>query len=378
MREFNFGGGQPDPKSFPWSGLAAAAQSVLAREGEELVKYPGGGYEPLREVASARFEKREGVSLGAENVSITCGSMQSIELVTRAFIEPGDIVVCEELTYGGSLGVFRRLGAELVGIAMDEDGMRMDALTDALEDLVASGNKPKMIYTIPSNQNPTGTVLPLERRKMLVELAKRYEIPVLEDDCYGDLNFTDQPYPPTLYALDDSGLVVFVGSFSKIMGPGLRLGYFAVKTSASEMRGKIQANRMDGGTSGLASMIVGEFAKEHLWEHIAVVNHVFSEKLRTLDESLEEHLGDCCTWKNPPGGMFLWVKLPEETDLERFRVLTGEAGLSFAMGNGFHYAGDQIPYFRLAFGYPPLDDIRDGVAALAECVRAALPVAVGV
>ena len=176
MRQYIFTGGRPDPKSFPIQGLIDATAKVLTRMGEDLVLYPGDrGYIGLREVASSRFEHREGVPLPLDNIAITSGSMQSISLVARTFIKPGDVVITEELCYSGSLGLFRHLQANIVGVELDEvDGMDMDALETKLKELASKNIKPAFIYTTSNHQNPTGAILALDRRKRMIELAKEY------------------------------------------------------------------------------------------------------------------------------------------------------------------------------------------------------------
>ena len=173
MRTYPFGSGRPDPASFPNRGLAEAAMRILPEMGDELAKYPGSlGYEPLRRLLSERFARREGMPLPVENMALTTGSMQSVTLMVQAFIEsPGDVVVLEEFSYSGTLGAYRKERAELVGIPLDDDGMRMDALEDTVADLTARGKKPKFIYVLATYQNPTGSIMPLERRRELLRIA---------------------------------------------------------------------------------------------------------------------------------------------------------------------------------------------------------------
>lgn len=372
MREYNFGAGRPDPSSFPSDELAKAAARILSAKGTELVHYPDGkGYRPLREIAAMRFERSEKKPLSVEEIALTSGSMQALQLITEAFVNPGDVIITEEFTYSGSLGVFRNRGARLEGVPLDEHGMRMEALEATLKRLADRGTLPGFIYTIPSHQNPTGSILPVDRRRRLLELARTYNTLVVDDHCYGDVIFDENKAAPTLYTLDDTGTVVYVGSFSKILGPGVRLGYF---TAPEPLMSQILHNKRDGGTNALASMIVAEYFKDHLWSHIAEVNAVMKARRDAMAEALAEHfgpLGEEVRWSNPPGGLFIWVRVPDATDVGRALRMASERGVVSAAGQAFSAADENVPYIRLAYGFPSIDDIRDGVPILAECVKAA-------
>lgn len=367
MREFNFGGGMPDPQSFPSQGLAEAAVRVLPRLGETLVRYPDPrGYVGLREIAAERFRKNNGVELPVDGIALTTGSMQAISLLCQTFIQPGDTIITEEYSYSGSLGCFRKYGANIVGVAVDEDGMNMDALEETLNNLARRGDRPKFIYTIATNQNPTGTMMPLSRRRRLLELANMHEIPVVEDDCYADLIFEGNA-PPTIYSLDSDN-VIYIGSFSKILGPGVRLGFFAAK---EETLSRILSWKIDGGTNNLAAYIVAEFFKEHLWEHVATVNRVVKGKLAAVIAQLEARRDVFVGFSHPKGGLFIWVKLSEDVDPVRLAEIASAKGIRYGTGKAFHSRAEDIKYLRLAFGYPSLDDIHEGLPLLAQCIEEA-------
>ena len=263
MKDFAFTGGRPDPFTFPTEALIEASAKALRDLGGSLVNYPGdNGYRGLRELASMRFERREGVPLPVDNISLTSGSMQALDLVLSTFIEPGDTILTEELTYSGTLGIMRHLKANIVGIPMDYvDGMNVDALDARLKELKAQGIRPKLIYTTANHQNPTAAILTLERREKLLELANTYDNLIVEDDCYGDIDFVPNSTPDALFKLDDSNRVIFIATFSKILGAGVRQGYFVARQPYYDA---IHENRWDGGTSALASAIVAEFFKSQL------------------------------------------------------------------------------------------------------------------
>lgn len=372
MRTYNFGAGRPDPSSFPSEKLAEAAARVIAERGTELVNYPDGrGYAGLREIAAQRYAGSEGRDVPLEEIVLTSGSMQALQLITEALAQPGETIVVEEHTYGGSLGVFRGRQVEMAAAPMDEQGLIMDELEALLKRLVAAGTPPKFIYTIATHQNPAGSILPLDRRQRLLELAAEYDTLVVDDHCYGDIIFQPEPAPPTLYTLDKEERVVYVASFSKILGPGVRLGYFM---APGNLQGRIMHNKRDGGTNALASMIVAEYFKDHLWEHIAVINRIMKARKDAVVEGLAAHLGDIgeeVWWTDPPGGLFVWVRVPDATDMKRANALASERGVIYASGQGFSPSNEDIPYLRIAYGFPSMDDIREGVPILAECVRAA-------
>jgi 2-aminoadipate transaminase len=370
MKDFAFMGGRPDPYTFPTEALIEASAKALRELGGSLVNYPGEtGYRGLRELASMRFERREGVPLPIDSISITSGSMQALELVLGTFIEPGDTVLTEELTYGGTLGIMRHLKANIVGVPMDYiDGMNMDGLEETLKDLKAKRIRPKLIYTTTNHQNPTAAILSLERRKRMLELAHEYDTLIVEDDCYGDIDFAPNPTPDAMFKLDESNRVIFIATFSKILGAGLRQGYFVAREPYHSM---IHENRWDGGTSALASAIVAKFFKKHLDEHLAVTNAAVGAKARAVTETLEKNASDICTWTKPRGGLFLWMHLPETTDMEKLEELAAQHNVGFSKGSGFHYRSDPIKCLRLAYAYCHVDDIPEGITYLCEAIRGA-------
>ena len=372
MREINFGAGRPDPHSFPSDALAEAAAKVIRARGAELVNYPDGrGYEPLRAIASERFEHGAGRAVPLEEIVLTSGSMQALQLITEAFASRGDTIVTESFSYGGSLSVFRSRQVRIAPAPIDEQGLVTDELETVLKGLVDGGTPPKFIYTIPTHHNPTGSILSLERRNRLLELAGEFDTLVVEDHCYADLVFQTDPVPPNLYHLDEGGRVVYVGSFSKILGPGVRQGYFMAPEALQQ---RIMANKMDGGTNALASMIVAEYLGDHLWDHIREVNEVMKARKDALVESLATHfsdLGEEVWWTDPPGGMFVWVRIPAATDTRKALQLAAGRGVYYSLGQSFSAANEDIPYLRIAFGFPTIEDIREGVPILAECIKEA-------
>ena len=368
-RVYNFAVGNPDPGSFPGQELAEAALRVIPTMREALVTYPGPyGWAPLRQIAAERFKKNNGIDLPIENIALTSGSMQAIGLCCQNYIQPGagETIVAEEYSYSGTLRAFRQFGARIASVPVDDDGMNMEALEQTLADLKRRDTKPKFIYTIATNQNPTGTMMTEERRHRLVALARQYEIPVLDDDCYADLLF-EGAAPPSLYALDPEN-VIYIGSFSKVLGPGTRLGFFA---AAKDTLDRILGWKIDGGNSNLAAAIAAEYFSKDLWPHIQEINGIVKAKLDAVEDALDANKDAFPYHSHPKGGLFIWVKLPEDVDVSRLLSIAEARNVKYGTGKAFHSQNEDIKYLRIAYGYASLDDIREGVPLLANCVREA-------
>jgi 2-aminoadipate transaminase len=370
-REFVFGAGNPDPAAFPARALGEAAQRVLQRHGTDLARYPDPqGLPQLRQVATDRFARTHGRRLPVEDVVITNGSTQGLQLSAQGLARPGDAVVVEEFTYVGSIRVFKQCGLELLPVAVDDAGMRMDALADVLDRQARLGRPPAFIYTTATYQNPTGTTQPVDRRRRLLELAHRHGVTVVEDDTYADVSF-EPLAEPALYRLAEGDGVVYLSSFSKILGPGVRLGYLIAPERA---RRALMPWKMDGGTSALSQLVVAEYLSEHLWQQVEVSRAAVKEKRNILLDALEAEFGRMpMRWTRPDGGLFVWVRLPEAVDRVRLQQLASERRITYGTGQAFDALGRDVPYLRLAFGWIAREDIPEGIAQLAGCVRAAQP-----
>jgi 2-aminoadipate transaminase len=367
---YDFGAGKPDPYTFPKEALAEAARRVIEREGPSLATYPGPlGYDRLRQLAVRRFERSHGMALPLSNVVSTNGSMQAIILTTQAYCPAGETVLVEEYCYSGTLGVLRQYGARVEGVALDAEGMLPAALDAALERNAREGRKVGYVYSIATHQNPTGAIMPESRRLQIVEICARHRVLLVEDDCYADVVF-EGTMPRAMYAMAEPGSAIYIGSFSKILGPGVRLGYFA---APEDVGAKLLAFKRDGGTSALASMVVAEYLEERLWEQIESVCRVVKQKRDTLFAALERELGGLIDWSNPQGGLFTWLRLPEGIDTQAITTAAKERNLLYATGKSFHAADKDVPFLRLAFGYIAQDLIDDGVELLGECIEGAAP-----
>ncbi|MFT5087064.1 MAG: 2-aminoadipate transaminase [Candidatus Latescibacterota bacterium] len=369
MPVYDFGSGRTDPLSFPTEDLADAARRAILEFGPELVRYPGDyGHQELRQVMADREAQREGIEVSPDHIALMNGSMQGVTLCAEALMRhPGDIIVCEELTYSGTIGAYKGLGATLVGIPVDDDGMRMDALAETMADLHKKGTPPAFIYTLTTYQNPTGSIMPLERRKQLLEIAAHYEAIVVEDNCYADVHFEGK-VPPSLYALDPSDRMVYLCSLSKILGPGVREGYILARPP---MLKRLLDRRFDGGHSALTAVICSTFFRDRLWQHVEHTNAILREKRDAVFSGLEASVGDLCSWSKPAGGMFIWLRFPDEVDRQQLKKLADEHGIIYAQGSNFHIHSEDLPHLRLAFGFASLEAIREGVPLLGQCIRQA-------
>jgi 2-aminoadipate transaminase len=364
--KYNFIGGHNDPERIPIEGLIEATASVLRREGSKLAMYNLAqgpqGYAGLREFVADKLQRHRGIAATCDDVLITTGSGQGIDIVSRLFIDPGDTVILEEFCYAGAINRFKRVGGNIVGVPLDEDGMRMDALASTLEGLKQKGVTPKYIYTIPTIQNPSGSILPLERRQQMLSLAKQYGVPIFEDECYADLIWSGGA-PPALYSMDPKQ-VVHIGSFSKSLAPALRVGYAVAEWPVLS---RMISSKTDSGTGALDQMIIAEYFSKSFDKHIDALSGVLKEKLDTMVEAVEREFGTTAEMWKPKGGIFLWFKLPDTVDVRKLVKPAADAGINFNPGPEWVCNPEPAKsYMRLCFALPSKQQIREGVAALAQ------------
>ncbi len=370
LAKYSFVGGNNDPEQLPLNGLIDAVNAVMRREGRTLATYglESGpqGYLALRKFLTAKLKRDADISCSAEDILIVSGSLQALDLVNATLLARGDTVIVERDTYQGTLNRLARLGINTVGIPLDRDGMRMDALADALADLKRRGITPKYIYTIPTVQNPTGTIMPETRRLELLRLAEQYGVPVFEDDCYADLVW-DGKRPPAIYAMSKTANVIHIGSFSKSIAPALRVGFIVAPWAALS---RILPMKTDAGSGALEQMVLAEYCVSHFETHVPALRRGLRAKLDTLMEALNEHFGTAAEFEEPKGGIFLWVKLPDHVDTMKLYQAALAAGVSINPGPEWStdkaYAGSRL---RLCFASPTQQQIREGIATLAEVCR---------
>ncbi len=369
---YNFVGGHNDSASVPVEDLIAAMTAVMSREGRTLATYNlesgAQGYLPLRQFLVKKLAQDAGMTCSTDDILITSGSLQGLDLVNQILLEPGDTIIGEETTYGGSLTRVAKLGVKWVGAPLDKGGIRMDALDAILSDLKGKGVRPKYIYTIPTVQNPTATVMPLERRLELLRLSEAYGVPIFEDECYADLTWAGTR-PKALRALaGDNDRVIHIGSFSKNIAPALRIGYLV---ASWPLMGRILSMKTDAGTGALEQMMLAEYCAKHFDAHVPKLRKALKRKLDVLVESLQAEFGTAAEFDVPEGGIFLWVKLPDQVDtLKLFQVASKEG---VAINPGVEWSSNAElgrTRLRICFANPTEEVIREGVAKLADiCFR---------
>jgi len=372
----SFAGGLPAPDVFPLDRFQEACRRVLELNGHQALQYGASeGYEPLREMI-ARHIARYGIKAEAENVLITSGSQQALDLIGKLLINAGDRVLVEAPTYLGALQAFNVYGAEYISVEADDDGLR----TELLEDPLRAG--PKFMYVLPNFQNPAGTTLSEGRRHQLVLLADKYGIPIVEDDPYGQLRYEGEHLPP-LVVIDRENLrrdngysignVIYLSTFSKTLAPGLRLGWIVAPTDVIAKLVQLKQGA-DLHTSTFTQVIAYEVAKDgFLDEHVKLIRKVYRERRDVMLEALKKYFPPEAKWTYPQGGLFLWLTLPRRMDSHiLFEAALKEnvafvPGDSFYAGNGFTSEGNR--HIRLNFSYGQPDQIREGIRRLSVAVK---------
>ncbi|MEN6299078.1 MAG: PLP-dependent aminotransferase family protein [Anaerolineaceae bacterium] len=369
----SFGGGLPAPDVFPIKEFSEACQIVLRDHGALALQYgTTEGYSPLREMIVNQLG-RYGIKVTADNVLITTGSQQGLDLLGKILINRGDRILVEAPTYLGALQAWDAYGAEYVTVPADKDGM----ITDALEEALRTG--PKFIYVLPNFQNPTGVTMPLDRRMKLVELADRYGVPIVEDDPYGQLRFEGE-HLPSVVVLDDKyrgnshpfyhGNVIYLGTFSKILSPGIRLAW--VIAPPEVIRKMVQAKQgTDLNTSSLTQMVAYQISKDgFLEEHIKVIRKVYSERRDVMLAAMDRYFPPEVDWTHPLGGLFLWATLPEYLISKEVLKDALEEKVAFVPGDAFYPRGQSRENnMRLNFSYSKPDVINDGISRLGKVLK---------
>jgi len=362
MDVVSFARGIPAPECLAVDELADCAKAAIERDGKTVLSYgPGGGYGPLREWIA----ERHGVEPG--RVVITSGSLQAFVFLAEQLVQPGTRVIFEAPTYDRPIKILRRLGAEMVGVPMDDEGL----VTDALEEALASGPKPAFLYTIATFQNPSGRTLSEARRRRIVEIAREHELLVIEDDPYGLVRFEGAALP-SLFELEGGGRVVYASSFSKTIAPGVRVGYYVMP---APLAAQIEALAVSTYISPpfMTQATVHEFVRRgHFEPNVERVNGLLRVRRDAMLEALERHAPEGAVWTRPEGGYFIWLDLDHDAPS---LAAAQAAGVTFVEGKDFFADGSGAQSMRLAFSYVSTDEIAEGVARLAPLLAgAAAPV----
>jgi len=357
-----FGDGSPDRNLIPLDRLREASVKAWADAPECLGYGEQQGYAPLRELIVERMRPL-GIEGSADRILVTSGSTQGLDLACRVFLEPGDVVLLENPTFLGATEIFRTYEARLVPVETDDDGMRMDALEAAL----AAEPGAKMIYTIPTYQNPTGSTMPPARRQRLVELARQHNVAVLEDDPYSELRYEGEVTPP-LVSLDPD--VIYLGTFSKTIAPGIRCGWTLAPAAIHRL---LLANRevSDISNDRITMRTVYHAAAGFLTGHVAGTLDVYRSRRDAMLGALEEYLPESVTWSRPNGGFFVWITLPEQIDATALANEAADNGVIYFPGHWFYPDADRFNAIRLSYSTVPEDRIVEGIRRLGETLRAA-------
>lgn len=359
-------GGWPDPALFPVEDLDEICHYILAEKGKEALQYGiTEGYPPLRRFLAERMATY-GLATNEDNIVITAGSQQALDLIGRIFLDPGDAILLEKPSYVGAIQAWRTYGVKFVTVPLDDEGMRVDLLEEAIVE-----NKPKFIYALPNFHNPAGVTLTLERRKRLVELANRYGVPIVEDNAYGELRYEGEHLPP-LVVLDaerGGGNVLYLGTFSKLIAPGLRLGWIVAPTEVA--RQVVLAKQgADLHTNSFGQVMVYEYCRRGLLQpHIEEIIATYRERRDAMLAALERHFPEGVRWTKPEGGLFLWVILPEGVDSVELLKEAVEEKVAFVPGTAFYADGTGHNTLRLTFATASPEMIEEGIKRLGKAIK---------
>jgi 2-aminoadipate transaminase len=360
-------GGLPDTSTFPPDTFAAVTSRIAEESCARALQYgPTDGLEETKHCI-AEVMAAEDMRADPEDMVVTTGGQQVIDLVTKTLVDPGDVVIAEGPTYPGAVPTFSSYQAEVVQIDMDSDGMRVDLLEEVLERLDREGRKPKFIYTVPSFQNPAGVTLSVPRRKRLVEVAHERELLVLEDNPYGLLRYEGAPNPP-LYSIDGGVFVMYLGTFSKILSPGIRLGWVVAPPPVLE---KINLGKQgtDLCTSTLSQLMVRAYFEESRWrDYVESLTDIYRTRRDTMLDALAEHFPPQAEWTRPGGGLFIWATLPDFIDTTDLLARALRENVAFVPGEAAYLDGRGRSSMRLNFSGCDEEDIREGVRRIGEVV----------
>lgn len=361
-------GGMPNLKDLPLESLAETAKSLILTSGAQALQYGSGqGWEPLREQLVSVMTYDGIIGADPDDVVITTGSQQALDLMAELFINAGDVVLAESPSYVGALGCFRARQADVVHVDMDEDGLIPEALEETIRRLKLAGRAIKFLYTIPNFQNPAGVTLTLERRQRIAEICMREHVLILEDNPYGLLGFHSDPLP-AIHSFSPEG-VVYLGSVSKMFAPGMRIGW---ALAPHAIRAKLilasEAAILSPGMFG--QMFLSSYLNNYDWYgQVKVYRAMYAERCKAMLDALDEYMPEC-SWTKPLGGFYTWVTLPEGLNARSMLPRAVKAQVAYVSGTAFYYDGRGTDHMRLSFCYPEPDRIREGIRRLAGVVNA--------
>lgn len=361
----SFAGGLPAPELFPVEKIREATNAVLDEAGRQALQYGiTEGYPKLREQIAERISAKNGIKTDIDNITLVAGSQQGLDFIGKMFINPGDAVLMESPSYLGAINAFQPYSPKYVEVPTDDDGLIMEEL----EHLLATTERVKLIYVIPDFQNPSGRTWPLERRKKFMEIITKYEIPVIEDNPYGELRFKGD-YLPSLKSMDTKGLVLYLGTFSKILAPGYRIGWICAHERYLEKLNLImQAAVLQ--TATISPMIISKFMElNDLDEHVAEIRAVYKHRCDVMINAMKEYFPPEAKFTIPDGGLFTWVELPDYIDTKKMSAEAIEQKVAYVPGAGFFPNGGNNHCMRLNYSCMPDERIIEGIKRLAAVIK---------
>jgi 2-aminoadipate transaminase len=364
----SFAGGLPGPETFPVKELEDISCKVLREKGALALQYGTTEGEKSFREEIAKWLSRDNSIIKPENILVTAGSQQGLDIVSKIFLDPHDIIIVELPSYIGGLQAFTSYRAKMIGVPQDDKGMKMDLLEAVLSRLAKKGKKPKFIYVVPDFQNPSGVTMSLERRKKLLELAYQYEIPIVEDSPYRDLRYKGQSVP-IIHSLDKEDHVMVLGTFSKLLCPGLRLAWIVAPIEWMD-RMVVAKQGMDLCCPSLTQLMVAEYMSRGLLpKQIEKIRMMYGKKLEAMLEALSRHMPKGVGWSKPEGGLFLWVKLPKKMSANDLFPKAIESKVAYVVGSAFHCNGKGQNTMRLNFSYSSEQQIDEGIKRLAKMIK---------
>jgi DNA-binding transcriptional MocR family regulator len=364
-------GGMPNLAALPLESLSAEVADLVARDGQVALQYGSAQGVPRLREQICEVMREEGIEADPDDVVVTVGSQMALDLITRIFCDPDDVILAEGPSYVGALGSFAAYQARVVHVAMDEHGLVPELLENALRSLAAQGITPKFLYTIPNFHNPAGVTMAVDRRQRVLDLCAEYGVGVVEDNPYGLLGFTGTVYP-ALRSMDRD--VVYLGSFSKTFASGLRVGWALVPPAVRD-RLVLAAESATLCPPSFTQMLVSRYLENHDWRaQIKTFTEVYRERRDAMLTALETHLPEGCTWTVPDGGFYVWLTVPEGVDSKAMLPRAVTARVAYASGTGFYADGLGSRQLRLSYCYPTPERIAEGVRRFAAVLEAELDV----
>lgn len=364
----SFAGGLPDPQTFPVVDLEDISCELLREKGAVALQYGlTEGENPLREEI-AKWMSRGKVSIKPENILITTGSQQGLDIVSKVLLDPNDVLIMGLPSYIGGLQAFNSYRAKMIGVPQDNEGMRMDLLEQVLAKLAKGSKKPKLVYVVPDFQNPSGVTMSLQRRKKLLQLMYQYGVPILEDSPYRDLRYVGRKIP-AIYSLDTQNQVIFLGTFSKLLCPGLRVAWIMAPTEWMD-RMVVAKQSMDICSPTYTQLLVAEYLRRGLLpKQIEKIRKLYGRKLDVMLKALKQHMPEGVKWSKPKGGLFLWIELPKRMSANDLFPKAVENKVAYVVGSAFHCNGKGQNTMRINFSYSSEQQIIEGIQRLAKMFR---------